>query len=306
MALIVGVDAGGTKTIGVVADENGNVLNTVRGAGANLHVHGELAVEKVLAELLDALCPEERPDALCLGMAGVDRPHEGTLIRSLLRRLGFRANALVVNDAVIAIAAGAPDRVGVVVVAGTGSIAYGIDRQGNTARAGGLGPILADEGSAGWIGQRALIAAIRSAEGRGEETRLRYAIFEALKVTALSELPPMTYGGTLTREKMAELAPTVIAVALAGDPIAMRLVEEASDELAAIARSVARQLDFGAAPFPLIFSGGLFTGLPTLADVITQKAGIAGAVPTRLERSPAEGALAMALDLYRSRKAARS
>jgi N-acetylglucosamine kinase-like BadF-type ATPase len=305
VALVVGVDAGGTKTIGVVADESGHILNTVRGGGANLHVHGELAVEKVLAQLLDELCPDERPEALCLGMAGVDRPGEDAIVKSLLRRLGFRGNAMVVNDAVIAIAAGAHDRVGVVVIAGTGSIAYGIDRNGKTARAGGLGPTLADEGSAGWIGHRALLAAVRSAEGRGETTMLKDALFSVLTVTSLSDLPPMAYGGGLTRERMAELAPTVIAVAQTGDRVAVGILDEASTELASVARSVARQLDFGGVPYPLIFSGGLFKGLPSLVDVIAKKAAIPGAIPCRLQRDPAEGALTMALDLYRSRRAAK-
>lgn len=305
MALIVGVDAGGTKTTGVVADESGHVLKTVRGGGANLHVHGELAVEKVLAHLLDELCPDERPEALCLGMAGVDRPGEDGVVKSLLRRLGFRGNALVVNDAVIAIAAGAHDRVGVVVIAGTGSIAYGIDRHGKTARAGGLGPLLADEGSAGWIGHKALLAAVRAAEGRGEATLLKDALFHVLTVTSLSDLPAMAYGGGLTRERLAELAPTVIGVAQTGDPVASGILEEASAELASAARSVARQMDFDGAPYPLLFSGGLFMGLPSLVEIIASKAALHGAIPCRLTRDPAEGALSMALDLYRSRRAAR-
>ena len=306
MVLIVGVDAGGTKTIGVVADENGRLLKTVRGGGANLHVHGELSVEKVLAHLLDELCPDERPEALCLGMAGVDRPGEDAIVKSLLRRLGFRGNALVVNDAVIAIAAGAHDRVGVVVIAGTGSIAYGIDRQGRTARAGGLGPMLADEGSAGWIGHKALLAAVRAAEGRGEATSLKDAVFHALAVTALSDLPALAYGGGLTREKLAELAPTVIGVAGQGDRVAASILEEAAHELASAARSVVRQLDFGGAPYPLIFSGGLFKGLPSLVESIAERAALHGAIPCRLKHEPAEGALSMALDLYRSRRAGRA
>jgi N-acetylmuramic acid 6-phosphate etherase len=305
VALVVGVDAGGTKTIGVVADESGRVLNTVRGGGANLHVHGELAVEKVLAHLLDELCPDERPEALCLGMAGVDRPGEDALVKSLLRRLGFRGNALVVNDAVIAIAAGAHDRVGVVVIAGTGSIAYGIDRHGKTARAGGLGPMLADEGSAGWIGHRALLAAVRAAENRGEPTLLMDAVFKALSVASLSDLPAMAYGGGLTRERLAELAPTVIGAAQQGDPMASGILEEASAELASAARSVVRQLDYGSEPYPLIFSGGLFKGLPSLVESIAFKAALHGAIPCRLKHEPAEGALSMALDLYRSRKSGR-
>ena len=305
MALIVGVDAGGTKTVGVVSDETGQILNTVRGGGANLHVHGELAVEKVLAGLLDELCPDERPEALCLGMAGVDRPGEDGVVRSLLRRLGFRGNAVVVNDAVIAIAAAAHDRVGVVVIAGTGSIAYGIDRHGKTARAGGLGPMLADEGSGGWIGHKALLAAVRAAEGRGEPTLLKDAIFSVLTVSTLADLPAMAYGGGLTRERMAELAPTVIGVAQTGDAVAARILDEAATELASAARSVARQLVFDGAPYPLIFSGGLFGGMTGLVDTVAKRAALEGAIPCRLKRDPAEGALAMALDLYRARRAAR-
>lgn len=306
MALLVGVDAGGTKTVGVVSDETGQILKSVRGGGANLHVHGELAVEKVLSALLDELCPDERPEALCLGMAGVDRPGEDAVVRSLLRRLGFRGNAVVVNDALIALAAGAHDRVGVVVIAGTGSIAYGVDPHGKTARAGGLGPVLADEGSGGWIGHQALLAAVRAAEGRGEATLLKDALFSVLTVSALSDLPSMAYGGGLTRERLAELAPTVIGVAQTGDPVATRILEEASAELASAARSVARQLDFRAAPYPLIFAGGLFAGLPSLVEAVTRKAALSGAIPFRLKRDPAEGALSMALDLYRSRRDGRA
>ena len=302
MALIAGVDAGGTKSVGVVADESGHILKTVRGSGANVHVHGELAVEKALAALLDELCPDERPEALCLGMAGVDRPGEDHVVRAMLRRLGFRGNALVVNDAVIVLAAAAHDRIGVVVIAGTGSIAYGVDRHGKTARAGGLGPMLADEGSAGWLGQRGLVAAVRAAEGRGPQTLLTDALFSILSVSTLSDLVPLAYGGGLIRERLAELAPTIIGVANSGDPVASRLVEEASDELASAARSVARQLDFGPAPYPLVLSGGLFIALPALADSVARRAGLPGAIPCRLKRDPSEGALALALDLYRSRR----
>ena len=306
MALIVGVDAGGTKTTGVVADDSGRILKSARGGGANLHVHGELAVEKVLADLLDELCPDERPEALCLGMAGVDRPGEDAVVRSLLRRLGFRGNAMVVNDAVIAIAAGAHDRVGVVVIAGTGSIAYGIDRHGKTARGGGLGPMLADEGSGGWIGHKALLAAVRAVEGRGEPTLLTDAIFSALGVHSLPDLPGLAYGGGLTRERLAELAPTLIGVAHQGDAVASRILDEASTELASAACSVVRQLDYGDAPYPLIFSGGLFTGMPALVEIVARKAALHGAIPCRLQGDPAEGALSMALDLYRSRRPSRA
>jgi len=115
----------------------------------------------------------------------------------------------------------------------------------------------------------------------------------------------MAYGGGLTRERLAELAPTVIGVAQRGDGVASGILEEASAELASAARSVVRQLDYGSSPYPLIFSGGLFKGLPSLVESIAFKAALHGAIPCRLKHEPAEGALSMALDLYRSRKASR-
>jgi N-acetylglucosamine kinase-like BadF-type ATPase len=162
--------------------------------------------------------------------------------------------------------------------------------------------MLADEGSAGWVGHRGLLAAVRAAEGRGEPTVLKEALFNVLTITALSELPAMAYGGGLTRERLSELAPTVIAVAQAGDRVAQAILDEASTELASAARSVVGQIDFEGAPYPLIFSGGLFVGLPSLVDAVAKKAALPGAIPHRLTRDPAEGALAMAMDLYRSRR----
>ena len=113
----------------------------------------------------------------------------------------------------------------------------------------------------------------------------------------------MAYGGGLTRERFAELAPTVIGVAQTGDVVATRILDDASSELASAARSVVRQLDYKGAPYPLICSGGLFVGLPSLAETVGRKAGLSGAILCRLKRDPAEGALAMALDLHRARKA---
>jgi glucosamine kinase len=131
-------------------------------------------------------------------------------------------------------------------------------------------------------------------------------VFETLAVTSLSELPALAYGGSLTRERFASLTPIVVQVAHDGDPEARAILETAAEELALIARSVARRLDFSARPFPLIFSGGLFTGIPGFAEAVAGRAGIPDAQPRLLDREPAEGALAMALDLFRSRKAARA
>src|SRR5688500_1850201 len=184
MRYVVGIDAGGTKTVGLLADETGTVLAEARGMGANLTTDGELQVEKVFAEILDTLSGDHPIAAVCLGIAGVDRPHDEAVIRSILRRLGHRETARVVNDGAIALVAGAPGRFGIVVLAGTGAICYGADRTGRTARAGGYGFLLADEGSGYWLGHQSLRAAVRAADGRGPATRLQPLLFQALGVTS--------------------------------------------------------------------------------------------------------------------------
>src|SRR4029078_518038 len=123
---VLGIDAGGTKTVCQLADRNGNVLAESRRGGADLQAVGELEVEKVLHDVMEEAVADRDaiPGAICLGIAGVDRPDDARGVRGVMKRIGYRARILVVNDALVALEAGAPDRPGVVVIAGTGSIAY--------------------------------------------------------------------------------------------------------------------------------------------------------------------------------------
>src|SRR5439155_799730 len=139
MRYVLGIDAGGTKTVGLLADEQGRIVAEARGSGSNLQTQGELEVEKVFDGIIETLGRDHTISAVCLGIAGVDRPHDEAVIRGILRRLGYRDGVRVVNDGAVALAAGAPARVGIVGLAGTGSIAFGADRTGQelalTARA---------------------------------------------------------------------------------------------------------------------------------------------------------------------------
>jgi N-acetylglucosamine kinase-like BadF-type ATPase len=130
----------------------------------------------------------------------------------------------VVNDAAIALMAGAPDGVGIVVLAGTGSISYGQDRAGKSARAGGFGFLLADEGSGiGWAPGPARDGARR---GRtGPETRMMPIVFEALEVSSVSELVPRVYEKGLPKHRIAALAGVVQRARDEGDAVAAELIE---------------------------------------------------------------------------------
>jgi N-acetylglucosamine kinase-like BadF-type ATPase len=147
--VVLGIDAGGTKTVCQLADDTGEVLAEARRGGANLQAAGELEVEKVLHDVMEEAIGDHDvvPAAICLGIAGVDRPDDARVVRGLMKRIGYKARVLVVNDALIALEAGAPETAGVVVIAGTGSIAYGRNERGQAARAGGWGYMLGDEGS---------------------------------------------------------------------------------------------------------------------------------------------------------------
>jgi N-acetylglucosamine kinase len=299
MRYVVGIDAGGTKTVGLLADETGVVLAEARGGGANLQTHGELGVEKVFDEILEVLGRDRPVAAVCLGIAGVDRPHDEGVIRGILRRLGHRETARVVNDAAVALVAGAPGRVGIVVLAGTGSIAYGADRQGRTARSGGYGFLLADEGSGYWLGHQALRAAVRAADGRGPATLLAPIVFAALEVSSVSELIPRVYEKGLPKHRIAALAPTVEAARAQGDGVAEGLVEEAAEELSLAAKAVARQLDFGPDPYPVVLAGGVFKAVPTLGERLAAHLQLPLARPAPLTVEPARGAVTLALDLLK-------
>src|SRR5262245_48081565 len=98
---VIGIDAGGTKTMCLLADHEGRIVGEARGGGANLQASGELEVEKVLHQVMDAAIGERdvRPSAICLGIAGVDRPDDTAAVQSIMRRIGFKAQVIVVNDA---------------------------------------------------------------------------------------------------------------------------------------------------------------------------------------------------------------
>lgn len=299
MRYVLGIDAGGTKTIGLLADEQGRVIAEARGGGANLQTHGELEVEKVFDGITETLGRDHTISAVCLGIAGVDRPHDEAVIRGILRRLGHRDGVRVVNDAAIALAAGAPARVGIVVLAGTGSIAFGADLSGRTARSAGYGFLLADEGSGYWLGHQMLRAAVRSFDGRGPKTLLEPLVFEAFEVSTVADLVPRVYEKGLPKHRIAALAPLVERARLSGDAVATELVEQAGRELALAARGVHRQLDFRGEPFPVVLAGGVFKAVPMLPEPLARHLDLPGARPSLLAAEPACGAVALALDLLR-------
>jgi len=298
MRYVIGIDAGGTKTVGILADENGQVLSKAISGSANLVMKGELAVEKVLFDVIESLEAPGPLGALCLGIAGVGQPGSEQVVRDVLRRLGHRQPVRVVNDALVALVAGAPTGVGIVVVAGTGSIAYGVDPSGKSARAGGWGYLLGDEGSAFWLGHYAVRHAIRAADGRGEPTTLYDRICEHLEVSQPNELVDWFYDQELSRNRVADLASLVEEASVEGDEVAENLLDQAAKHLARAARAVASQLTFPDG-YRIVLSGGAFKACPSLHRRMDTFFSSPEVEVHLLDVEPAMGAVTLALELLR-------
>lgn len=302
---VLGIDAGGTKTICLLADEQGRILSESRGGGANLQASGELKVEKVLHAVMEEAIGDRdlQPAAICLGIAGVDREADAVAVRGIMRRIGFKARTLVVNDALIALVAGAGEQPGVVIVAGTGSIAYGRDAADRAARAGGWGFVLGDEGGGYWIGRAALNAVVRQFDRRGPDTMLTGMVIEAMRLRNPSDLVHAVYAGGLHRNAIAGIVPVVQQAADAGDAVAADIISRASMELAVAASSVITRLEMRGERFPMLLSGGVFRGVPSLVpQVTTRLAEVAPRSEVRLlEAEPAAGAVTLALAVAHGR-----
>lgn len=294
MSHVVGIDAGGSKTQALLADLQGRVLAAARVGGFNLHTDGPVRVERLLSA---ALAEFELPPlgALCLGSAGVGRAEDRRVLGEILERLvPAGCPVRVESDAAVALWAGAPEGIGIVVISGTGSIAYGADRSGRTARSGGWGHLLGDEGSAYWLGHAALRRGIRAADGRGPASSFAERVSRHLGLEVPAGLVPWFYDQDQPRQRIAELAPLVEEAAREGDATAAELLDEAARHLAHAARSVARQLAF-AEPFPVVFAGGAFRACPSLAERLGKALDLPLAQHHLLAVEPAMGAVRLAL-----------
>ena len=184
-----------------------------------------------------------------------------------------------------------------VIVAGTGSIAYGVDASKRACRAGGWGYLLGDEGGGFWIGRAALAAVVRAFDGRGPATRLTELVLAEMHLATPSELIHAIYDRGLQRHAIAGLAGVVQRATEAGDAVAGEILDRAATELAAAAASVVTRLGMRGDVFPTVLAGGIFKGIPSLAAGLANR--LAEVAPRsevrRLEVEPARGAVTLAL-----------
>lgn len=258
---IIGIDGGGTKTIAILGNEKGNILGKKEIGPSNYQVIGRENLKKLIIGLIDNLIKDSHIkkseiSKISLGLAGAGRENEKREIQTILKNAGF--DSIVENDAVIALIGALGGKPGVVVIAGTGSIALGKNENNEIVRAGGWGYILGDEGSGFYIGKNALIYALKEYDGRGKKTILTEMIKQNLKISDTEEIVPMVYSGKLTRAGIADLAKLVFKAAKKGDKIASVILNKAGQELGLLAYAVIKRLKFETKDIDIALIGGIF------------------------------------------------
>jgi len=253
----LGVDGGGSKTIAIIVDEQGRERGRGQSGCSNRSSVGfERAVKQIQAavEAAAAAAGCQFPlRAAWFGLAGVDRAGDDSIFHPHLRSLARRVH--VTNDAELILSA-LDNAAGVALIAGTGSVALGRDMRGNSARAGGWGYLIGDEGSGYELGRLALQVAVRAADGRGPATALLNHIIQYWSLDKADAIIEEVYSAGDTA-RIARLSGIVFKAARAGDAVARELVERAANELVLAALAVSRRLDFAGNPLPLALGGGL-------------------------------------------------
>ncbi len=304
MTYFLGVDGGATSTACAVCDDNGRILGVGHGGPSNhiLAPGGEArarsAVETALGTA-EAAAGLPHVEFVCahFGMTGINRDTEPA--RVLARVVASLLTARIIqidNDASSALAGALACRPGVIIIAGTGSVAFGRDPSDREARAGGWGYLFGDEGSGFAIGLSGVRAALRARDGVGPPTVLEARIHQQ-SGRRLGEIPLLYYEGRIQRSEIAALAPAVTDAAAFGDPVALSLVVEAARGLAATAAAVITQLVWPEGAAPLAPVGGVFKAGRVILDPL--KAALAARVPNAVlvpaRFTPAVGALLLAL-----------
>ena len=268
--LIIGVDGGGTKTEAVLATVDADGGTTLLGRGLSGPSNMRLAGRKqTLASLDEAIklavanhLPEGRKaDIAILALAGSDFSDVRHEIRQWAAQRDLFDRLEIINDADPVMAAGTPDRWGVALVVGTGSVAIGVDREGRSITRGGWGHWYGDKGSGYDLGCQALAAVSEAQDGMGPETALTGLLLKHFGLENPRLIIQKLYSGGNVRSHIAAAAPVVLDAAELGDIVAMRIAERCIGELVRLVTAVTCDLEFSEA-YPLALAGGVICKHP--------------------------------------------
>lgn len=268
--VLVGADAGGSRTSVVIGDGHG-ILGRADGSPGAIRPGRALVAASAIADTIRRAFTEAgvlNADVLVVGAAGAGRENERLELERALKSERIIKRVLVTTDIEIALAAAFGKGSGIVVSAGTGSIAIGRDAEGKLHRRGGYGWQMGDEGSGYAIGRAGLSALSRAADGRGPRTTLSTRLVTAARMGTFDEL--ISWAVNANTAQVSALAPTVLEAAADGDVVAQGIVDYAARELCQLARSLLPQFP-AADPIRVALAGGILSVDRPLRTLINQR-----------------------------------
>jgi glucosamine kinase len=291
---IVGLDVGGSKTHAVLADATGVRAEAVVGS-ANVASVGAGEATRQLSAALQRLGGTDIA-GVCAGAAGADSPEQRAQLAALISGLLPAAQVTVVHDAQLLLAAAGLDA-GIALISGTGSVAWGIDPERRTWRAGGWGYLLGDEGSGYGVTRSAIRHVLARQDRDAAPDRLTAALLAGCGTASPERLQERFYANP-ERRYWARQAGVVFELAAAGDPAGQRIVDEAAQSLRSLVGTVAGVLRSAG---PLVCAGGLITHQPELLARLRRDLAADGVTDVRLlDRDPVHGAVRLARQAFSS------
>jgi glucosamine kinase len=265
MSIYLGLDGGGSKTAALLVDDSMRELGAGLSGPSN-HLRVGIAdatrnIERAVnLALVEANVPFAAIHYAYCGVAGSDHPEHREKVVESLRVFFPRNNFTVDSDARVALTGAVGFGAGIVIVAGTGSVAFGRNAHGAEARSGGWGPTLGDEGSGYAIGRDGLAAVVRAFDGRGPATKMTAILCEHFDECHPEDLPKFVYAPSTHADDIALYCRMVIEAAESGDALARGILEDAGRELARSVVAVATRLGMLDTAFPVACVGGAFHG----------------------------------------------
>jgi N-acetylglucosamine kinase len=305
MGCFLGIDGGGTRTAAWLANSEGKLLGRAESGPSNPLKVGFRAAEREILKAFRACLREagfpptaaraSHPPvvrAVCAGIAGVDRRAVHRPLLAWMRRHIPARHHLLTSDAAIALAAAVRNAPGIIVIAGTGSIAFARDNQGRLLRAGGWGIPFDDRGSGYDLGCKAVTAALEAFDGRGPHTLLIDRICQHLDLRDITEI----ISKQLEQQQIAALFPLVIEAAREGDLVARHLCDDAARDLANLAVALLKRAGWTRRTAPVVTTGGVFRSSNLIRRAFARhlRRFAPQARVELLERPPVEGALWLA------------
>jgi glucosamine kinase len=292
--ICVGVDAGGTSTVAAVS-QNGTFRGEAEGPPGNVTTLGVAdAADVIITVVRDAL-GGEAPDAIHVGAAGAGRAPVADALRALLESAFAGARIDIGDDAAIALRAAITEGDGAVLIAGTGSVAYA-EHGARAHRAGGLGYLAGDEGSAFWIGLQAVKLYGRVLDGRAQRDETTDLVARALDAPDRDRYIAALYDHELRPATIAALAPSIIAFAGKGNRTSTKIVQQAALELGDLLRATLRAVDLLGASPQVALAGGLFRENSLLSFLLETRLNgdVPGIAIVKHADPPVRGALRLA------------